>query len=178
MLKQLNKLKALALAFFMSAFWLESCFAQPVFEEENLVAALSLNIVRFTSWPEPQNSPFNLCVYGDNVTKEAFISLEAKALGNRNIHVVPLDRLIELDRCHALYINDIKQNLLTQVFNDLKRKPTLTIGSSDGFANNGGMIGLRKINGKLAIDINLRISNEAGIVISSRLLSLAHIVEQ
>lgn len=176
-LKQHN-LITIGLASLMLLAGFENCFAQPAIEEENLVAALSLNIVRFTSWPEPHSNTFNLCVYGDNVTKEAFSSLEAKPLGPRNIHVVALDRLIDLDRCHALYINEIKQNLLFQVFNDVKRKPILTLGSTESFAENGGMIGLRKVNGKLTIDINLRVTNEAGIVISSRLLSLANIVEQ
>jgi len=156
----------------------ENCLTQAAIEEENLVAALSLNIVRFTTWPEPNSGTFNLCVYGDNVTKEAFNSLEAKPLGSRNIHVVILDRLIGLERCQALYINDIKPNLLSQVFNELKNKPILTLGYTESFAENGGMIGLRKVNGKLTIDINLRVTNEAGILISSRLLSLANIVEQ
>ena len=170
--------KASGLALLMLVAGFENCLAQAAIEEENLVAALSLNIVRFTTWPEPNSSPFNLCVYGDNVTKEAFNSLEAKPLGSRNIHIVTFDRLIDLDRCQALYINDIKPNLLSQVFNELKKRPILTLGSTESFAENGGMIGLRKVNGKLTIDINLRVTNEAGILISSRLLSLANIVEQ
>lgn len=177
MLSQDSIIKPISLALALSVAWVESCLAQPVIEEENLVAALSLNIVRFTTWPESPSSSFNLCVYGDNVTKEAFSSLEAKPLGSRNIHVLTLDRLIDLDRCQAIYIHEMRQNLLSQVFNDLKRRPILSLGSTEGFAENGGMIGLRKVNGKLAIDINLRVTNEAGIVISSRLLSLANIVE-
>lgn len=173
-----NRYRSISLISILLSAWFVSCLAETSTEEENLIAALSLNIIRFSAWPEPQTTPFDLCVYGDNVTKEAFSSLEAKELGSRFLHVVGLDRLIELERCDALYINDINPNLLYQVLNDLKTKPVLTLSYSDSFAEKGGMIGLRKNNGKLVIDINLRACHEAGIVISSRLLSLANIVAQ
>lgn len=173
-----NKLKPLALALIVLMAWFNNGLAQLAIEEENLVAALSLNILRFSTWPESATNAFNLCVYGDNVTKEAFSSLEAKTIGTRSLHVTPLAHLIELDKCNALYINDVKANILSQLFNEIRKKPILTIGSTEAFADNGGMIGLRKINGKLAIDINLRVINESAIVVSSRLLSLAKIVDQ
>ena len=168
--------KALAILLLVAGF--ESCLAEAETEEENLIAALSLNVLRFTTWPEPQTSNFNFCIYGDNVTKEAFNSLENKAIGSKSLRVVSLAHLIDLDRCQAVYISEVKQSILLQVFNDLRKKPVLVIGYGETFAETGGMIGLRKLDGKLTIDINLRASNEAGIVISSRLLSLAHIVEQ
>ena len=178
MLLNSGKFRSKALAILLLVMGFELCSAEAVIEEENLVAALSLNVLRFTSWPEPQSHSFNLCIYGDNVTKEAFNSLENKAVGSKSLHIVSLAHLIDLDRCQAVYMGEVKQSVLLQVFNDLRKKPVLTIGFGEAFAENGGMIGLRKINGKLAIDINLRASNEAGIVISSRLLSLANIVEQ
>lgn len=178
MLLTLNKSKPLALALIVLMAWFDNGLAQLAIEEENLVAALSLNILRFSTLPESSSTAFNLCVYGDNVTKEAFSSLESKTIGTRSLHVMPLSHLIDLDRCNALYINDVKANILSQLFNELRKKPILTIGSTESFADNGGMIGLRKTNGKLAIDINLRVINESAIVVSSRLLSLAKIVDQ
>lgn len=151
--------------------------ASPVMEEENLIAALSLNIVRFTHWPDQQSNTFTFCVYGDNVTKEAFSSLEGKAVNSRTIQIKSLSHLVDLDQCQALYLSDLKVNFLTQVFNELKHKPVLTLGASDNFADNGGMIGLRKQDGKLKIDINLHAVTDAKVVISSRLLSLANIIE-
>ena len=43
----------------------------------------------------------------------------------------------------------------------------------DGFAEAGGAIGLVKTDEKIRFEINLLAAKEAGVVISSRLLSLA-----
>jgi hypothetical protein len=156
----------------------EQGFCQTSIDEEVLVSAITLNVLRFSSWPSNLSTSLNLCVYGDDLIQEAFTSLEKKAIGLSNLHVVTLAHLVDLDQCNALYISDVKQNNLIQVFHELKNKPILTIGINERFCETGGMVGLRKENGKLAIDINMRVIKESAMSVSSRLLSLSHIIEQ
>ena len=55
-------------------------------EEQTVLAALALNIARFTTWPpEAQMSTtVNFCVVGDNVVQQSFASIDGKAAGDKN----------------------------------------------------------------------------------------------
>jgi hypothetical protein len=55
----------------------------------------------------------------------------------------------------------------------LKDSPVLTIGESDEFAKQGGMIGFSMDNNKVRFDINVDAAGRAKLKISSRLLLLA-----
>ncbi len=149
-------------------------------EEHTLLAALALNIVRFTTWPPqmepPLNNVINFCVFGDNVVQESFASIDNKAVGKKTLRVINLSRLRNFDQCHAIYISELKQNVLLQVFVEVKKRPVLTIGEDGNFAEQGGMIDLRNDNGKISVYINLSVVQEANLTISSRVLKLAKII--
>jgi hypothetical protein len=56
------------------------------------------------------------------------------------------------------------------------RLPILTVGEYPAFLNDGGIIGLRVIDGKVRFDVNLRQAERVGLRVSSQLLRLARIV--
>lgn len=156
---------------------------QPAFaitlEEEMVLAALTLNIVRFTTWPEKTPSgndeSLGLCVVGNNMVQQSFASLDHKKVGNKTLKVINLSRLNNFEQCHALYISKLKKNILLQVFVEIKESSLLTIGRGGDFAEMGGMVGLEKINNKMTLHVNVPKVREANLNISARLLSLAKI---
>jgi hypothetical protein len=147
-------------------------------EEEMVLAALALNIVRFTTWPtEAQmKESIDFCVIGDNVVQQSFASIDHKAIGNKTLQVINLSRLRNFEECHVLYISELKQNALLQVFAEIKKRPLLTIGEGNDFAAQGGMVGMEKVNGKINLHVNLPVAREANLNISARLLKLANII--
>lgn len=149
-------------------------------EEQSVLAALALNIVRFTNWPseaeKEMKEAINFCVIGDNVVQQSFTSIDDKTVGDKTLRVLNLSRLRNFDQCHVLYISDLKQNVLLQLLVEIKKRPVLTIGEDDNFAEYGGMIGLRNDNGKINLYINLPVAKEANLNISARLLKLAKII--
>jgi hypothetical protein len=149
-------------------------------EEQSVLAALALNIVRFTNWPseaeKEMKEVINFCVIGDNVVQQSFTSIDDKTVGDKTLRVLNLSRLRNFDQCHVLYISDLKQNVLLQLLVEIKKRPVLTIGEDDNFAEYGGMIGLRNDNGKINLYINLPVAKEANLNISARLLKLAKII--
>ena len=147
-------------------------------EEQTVLAALALNIVRFTTWPaEAQmKESIALCVVGDNVVQQSFASLDHKAVGDRTLQVINLSRLRNFEECHVLYISELKQNVLLQVFAEIKKRPLLTIGEGYDFAAQGGMVGLENVNGKITLHVNLPVAREGNLNISARLLKLAKII--
>ena len=52
------------------------------------------------------------------------------------------------------------------------------MGEADGFASDGGVVNLKLESGKVRIQINVQAAEREGLRISSRLLSLAQIVDK
>ncbi|MGZ4989223.1 MAG: YfiR family protein [Methylobacter sp.] len=147
-------------------------------EEQTVLAALALNIVRFTTWPDNAQikDTIDLCVVGDNVVQQSFAGLDHKTIGNKTLQIINLTRLRHFEQCHVLYVSDLKQNILLQVFVEIKKLPLLTIGESYDFVVQGGMVGLENVNGKITLHVNLSVTRESNLNISARLLNLAKII--
>ncbi|UOA10068.1 YfiR family protein [Methylobacter sp. S3L5C] len=149
-------------------------------EEQTVLAALALNIVRFTTWPDEAQTrikeSIDFCVIGDNVVQESFISINNKVVGNKTLQIINLSRLRNFEDCHVLYISELKQNVLLQVFADINKHPLLTIGQGYDFAAQGGMVGLENVDGKITLHVNLPVVHESKLNISARLLKLAKII--
>lgn len=147
-------------------------------EEETVLAALALNIVRFTTWPPEAHikESIDFCVVGDNTVQQSFAGINQKAVGNKTLQVINLTRLRNFEACHVLYLSDLKQNILLQVLADIKKRPLLTIGESYDFAIQGGMVGLENENGKITLNVNMPVVRESKLNISARLIKLAKII--
>lgn len=96
-------------------------FAQSL-EEQTVLAALALNIVRFTTWPAEAHmkESIDFCVIGDNVVQQSFASIDHKAVGKKTLEVINLSRLRKYEQCHVLYVSELKQNVWLQVFAEIK----------------------------------------------------------
>ncbi len=147
-------------------------------EEQTVLAALALNIVRFTTWPaEAQmKDTIAFCVIGNNVVQQSFVGIDHKTVGDRTLQVINLSRLRNFEQCHVLYISDLKPNILLQLFVEIKKRPLLTIGEGSDFAVQGGMVGMENVNGKITLHVNLPVARESNLNISARLLKLAKII--
>ena len=149
-------------------------------EKQAVLAVLTLNIARFTSWPEASlndtKTSLDLCVFGDNIIQQSFETINNKKAKNKTIHIINLSRLRNLHQCQLLYINNLHRSRLIPLLQELKNQPILTIGESIEFVKAGGMIGLENTKGKIQLIINLPSLKQANLVISSRLLKLARIV--
>lgn len=150
-------------------------------EEQTVLAALALNIVRFTTWPDEaqqrMKETIDFCVVGDNVVQQSFASIDHKAVGNKTLNMINLSRLSNFEQCHVLFVSELKQNILLQVFIEIKNRPLLTIGTGNEFAELGGMVGLENVDNKITLHVNIAAVHEAKLNISSRLLSLAKIID-
>ena len=58
-------------------------------EEQTVLAALALNIVRFTTWPSdaPMKDTIDFCVIGDNVIQQSFAGIDHKPVGTKTLHI-------------------------------------------------------------------------------------------
>ncbi|MDT4331490.1 YfiR family protein [Methylomonas sp. MED-D] len=161
--------------------YLRIASGEPVaFEQYAVLAALTLNFARFTQWPDQaftdSDNQLKVCLVGDNVLLQSFDSINGKAVGNKAIKTLNSEKLRNLNQCHILFISEISNSLLSQVFLDIQNRRILTIGESLDFVNAGGMVAMLNVDGKIQLYVNNHAVKAAGLAISSNLLRLAKIV--
>ena len=74
------------------------------------------------------------------------------------------------------FVSESEQRRLSPILAGLESHHVLSIGDMEGFAEQGGIIGLTKVDGKVRFAINVDAAQRAGLTISSKLLKLASIV--
>ncbi len=150
-------------------------------DKQTVLAVLTLNIARFTQWPEGvfewSDSNIKLCVIGNNIVQESFVDMKNKTINGKTLRILNRTRLRNLAECQLLYISGLERNILVQVLLDLKDQPVLTVGDDLEFIHAGGMIALEKMDGKIQLNINLPIVKKSDLVVSSRILKLAKIFD-
>jgi len=174
-------MKKLSVIFCLLLFFNNTNVSAKSMDKQTVLAALTLNIARFTGWPEgvfDWNGPsIKLCIIGDNVVQESFAGMENQTINGKGVQILNRSRLRNLSQCQLLYISGLERNILLQVLFDLKGQPVLTVGEGLAFIQAGGMISLEKIDGKMQLNINLPIVKQSDLVMSSRILKLAKIFD-
>lgn len=144
--------------------------------EYHVKAAFLYNFSRFSTWPEPIEDNFRLCIIGDNPFGDLIDSLIGRMVHNNILVVEYYDSPDLSNDCHLAYISKSFESRLDEVIYHLRDLPILTVSDIDGFAQHGGMISFKLIDNRVRFDINKEAAGYAGITISSKLLSLATIV--
>ena len=83
----------------------------------------------------------------------------------------------EIADCHVLFISRSEGERLEAILARLKGRAILTVGDATGFARRGVMIRLVNAGGRIRMRINLEAAQAGRLVLSSKLLRPAEIVE-
>ena len=151
--------------------------------EQRIKAQLIERFTRFIKWPEGRlprpSSPFVLCLAGRDPRMEPHLRRLATTREIRG-HAIAIREPIagrRLRGCHAVWIpRGISANL-DAVLARTRGRPILTLGDTDGFADKGVLINMRRTEeGRIAFDINLAAARKSGLRFSTKLLRLGRIV--
>jgi len=149
--------------------------------EYQLKAAFLFHFAQFVGWPEEAfkdaKSPLTYCTIGEDPFHGALeASLSGKMIGARPFRVQHFQQPQDIQGCQILFIGAGDRNLLPTVVASLKGNSVLTVGESEHFAEDGGMIGFLLEENKIHFEINLEAAEHAKLKMSSRLLALAKTV--
>jgi hypothetical protein len=152
--------------------------AQPATDEYKVKAAFLFHFAQLVDWPagalSAGDQSLNVCVYDDEPSlRELQSTLERKPIANRKLHVRVLSKAQGLLGCNILFLSRDEVRHQAAVLKSLRGQPVLTVGETDTFLSDGGMIRLRLEEEKVRFDINLESADAAHLKISSRLLLLA-----
>jgi len=145
-------------------------------DERAVRAAYVFNLSRYVEWPS-EKKELVIGFIGPRDTGEFLLKmLDGKMSESRPIRVMLFPSDAELPRCSMLYIADSQTKKIRAALEKVEGKSIVTVGEADSFAQDGGMVGLVKVGEVIHMQVNLEVTQRAGIKISSRLLNLALIV--
>jgi hypothetical protein len=150
--------------------------------EYQVKAFFLYNFARYVEWPSQSfkapNDPIVICILGQNPFGSA---LEQATTGNaiegRPLVVREVSNLPQPGNCHILFVNSTERKRFRAIAANLKGSGVLTVGETQGFTAEGGVINFKLQDGKVRFEINVDAAGQERLHISSKLLSLAQIVK-
>jgi hypothetical protein len=151
---------------------------QATVEESQVKAAFLFHFAQLVDWPADANSDgdrsLNICVFDDDPQRHQLQStLEGKLVGDRVLHIRLLSDPQTIPGCKILFLSRDEGRRQPEILRDLRDQPVLTVGETESFLSDGGMIRFRIELDRIRFDINLTAADSAHLKISSRLLLLA-----
>jgi hypothetical protein len=166
-----------ALFLLLGAF-IEACAASPTPEEYQVKGAFLLNFAKFVDWP-PQTfkaptDPIIICILGQNPFGPGFEKpAQSSVAQNRPVSVKQIAEGVQACQCQIAFVSESERKLSKAMLQAVQGASVLTVGESEGFTANGGVIGFKLDGEKVRIEINTAASDRAKLHISAKLLSLA-----
>lgn len=153
----------------------------PADREYPLKAGFIYNFMQFIEWPEESfiesGGALVLGVYGDDPFGGYLDQLQNRDVQGHPVRVVHLRNLSELPGCHMLFVPEMEEGAMKEMFANLPSPAPVTVGEQAGFAAMGGTINLFLAEKKqLKFEVNMQSAHASGVKISSRLLRLAVLV--
>ena len=153
-------------------------------DEYQAKAAFLYKFTKFVEWPEgafkaPADS-VAICVLGETPFEQSVdATVRNKQVDGRAFAVRQVSDAKQVAGCHLLFVASHGVKRFRTLRAELTAVPgLLVVGESEGFAAEGGVINFKLSGGRLRIEINVAAARHAGLVINSRLLGMADLVER
>ncbi|OUD13360.1 hypothetical protein TPSD3_11230 [Thioflexithrix psekupsensis] len=146
-----------------------------------LKSTFLLNLVRFIEWPDepmPKPEPLYFCFFGNDSFGTALDNIREKTVRGRELIIRKNIAFFEIKTCHLLFIDASKKEELNSILEATANYPILTVGDTPDFASAGGLVNLINYQGRIMLEINIDAAQRTQLRISSRLLSLARLIEE
>jgi YfiR/HmsC-like len=146
--------------------------------EYRIKAAFLYNFAKFIKWP-PQTfagpeSPIVIGVLGENVFGgDLEQTIHDKTFNDHPFQFKEFHSVNQATNCQILFISASEQERLPKILSGLRGTSVLTVSEMDHFIEAGGMINFVIEEKRIHFQINNEAAEKAGLIISSKLLSLA-----
>lgn len=171
--------------FFLSSFFCAgtaSCDENRRPTEFEVKAAYIYNFVKFIQWPKTRSQEgsetIHVCVVGDDPFGSSLAAIEGKTAGDRKIGIKRTASLQNIRGCEIVFISNSEEGRVAQIMKAVNSSHVLTVGDTEGFAEQGVIINFYMENRTVRFEINSKAALRAGLRISSNLLRIARIVKE
>ena len=142
--------------------------------EYRVKAAYLLNFTRYVEWPQSSDSRLSICVMGrDPFGRILDATVAGRTVQGRPLEVRRVQSASEASECEVVFVSRDAWRRNPQSLEALSGTGSLTVGESEQFARDGGVIGFVILDETVRFVVNDAARDRAGLRISSRMLSLA-----
>ena len=150
--------------------------------EYQVKALFLFNFAKYVEWPpvcfEQTNTPIRIGIIGEsNFGDDLNKAVAGKRIGGREITVRQMEKDGDLGHCHILFISSSEKKRLGEILSRVSSMPILTVGESEQFTQQGGIINFIKKEGKVRLEIDCDAARRTKLQLSSKLLSVADVVK-
>jgi hypothetical protein len=143
-----------------------------------LKAVLLFNFAKFIEWPPQafgdEHDPFSICVWGDNPFGVSLDeAVRGKTAANRPISIRPVSSGQQARTCQILFVSASARRRMRGILEALTNCCVLTVGDTEDFTENGGIVQFRMKDARVRIEIDAEAAGRTNLRIGSKLLSLA-----
>src|ERR1051326_3860693 len=147
-------------------------------DEYKIKAEYLYNFAKLVEWPTNTftraDSPLQIGVVGDDsfdtLLRDA---VKGKKVGGHKIAVQHFSETNPVDSCQILFIHRSARDQQSDLLKTVAGKSILTVGETEGFLDQGGIIRFVPVDGAVRFEIFLDAAERARLRISSKLLLLA-----
>jgi len=146
--------------------------------EYSLKAVFLYNFCQFIEWPETSfaspTAPLIIGVIGDDPFGALLDeTVQGEVLRGHPLRVERYRRSDDAGRCHLLFIPASEAGRAGSIVASLRGRSIVTVGESEGFLSQGGMIALVTEGSRVRLRINQAPLRAASLRVSSKLLRVA-----
>jgi len=186
----LRRIGILIVSLSVSLSWAPGALAQDRDSSDSseylIKAGFIFNFAKFVEWPPTTfaqaDSPIVIGILGTDPFGAIIDQIvQDKKIGGRGFVVKRLKwgtDLKDLKECKILFVGASERVHIDELVQIVKGLPILTVGETPGFAEHGGVIRLVLEDNRVRFEVNVDAARQAGLTISSRLLTLARIIQQ
>ncbi len=162
-------------------------FAQPLAAappaaplEYEVKAAFLLNFAKFVEWPPESlgaRDALTICVFGEDPFGGALAStLAGEKLAGRPLQWRQVERASELRSCQVVFVSRSGRERVSELLAAVRGANVLTVGETESFAEQGGMVRFFLEANRVRFEINLDAVERTRLTVSSKLLRVARVV--
>ncbi len=150
-------------------------------DEYQVKAAFLYNFAKFVEWPpgtfKTDKDPIRICVLGqDPFGPTLDNAVNGRKVLGRAFVIMPISDAAHASECQELFVSSSERRHLRSILANLRTAAVLTVGETEGFAAQGGMVNFKLEDGRVRLEINVDAAEEAKLRISSKVLNLSEIV--
>jgi hypothetical protein len=185
----LRRVRILIVALSVSLRWAPGTFAQARDSSDSseylIKAGFIFNFAKFVEWPASAfaqpDSPIVIGILGTDPFGTIIDQIvQDKKIGARGFVVKRLkwgSEVKDLRDCKILFVSASEKAHMDELLQIVKGLPVLTVGETPGFAERGGVIRFVLEDNRVRFEVNVEAAHQAELTISSRLLTLARIIQ-
>lgn len=156
--------------------------AQTALPEFQVKAEFIERFTRFIDWPAESsasdaNMPFVIGILGHSPLTQFLDAMAAtRRIKDKPFVVKRLSAVEGVEGCHVVFIPRSQAPRLREVLARTAHRPILTVGDTEGFADQGVIINFFGEGDRLRFEINEAAARKSGLRIGSPLFGLARVV--